>query len=771
MAVPAPSSLPLQLDYLVIIDLEATCDDPNDPHRPEIVEFPWLVFDLRTNSVLDHKQIFVTPRWNANPNPPPEAVRGLGTDVAFAQSLVEAVMQFDSYIYQSFVVTGKSFCLMTDGHWDLKHLLFVEAARKAIVLAPHFRTYINLRAEVARCYPNAPIPSDRKTIFSYLDISTEKRASGLDECIALAAVVSRLINDGHHFSTPEVISDYEWSTMPARIPAIATPVTSAVPVGGIIRLRGLPWSCTEQHIEEFLHGITIVPSGIHFVRNSNGKATGEAFVQLDSPESVNHALARDKQSMGRRYIEVFKSSPVDMSNHLGRADARRHMHTPSYNSSTSSKGQSNLVVSSSAKTHHVPGQFSATASPSSQRSTGSLVQDFVNPACSQIQSVVLTSSGNAAIQTPNSTSRTPRQLGGRGHKDNAPIIPSNHLSASGSSTGLSYVVKVTGLPKTAAADDLLPIFDGLELVGGGIHIVPAASGSEGTGEAFVELTSEAWAKKAVSRSGSVLPRDVGVSNNDSPYLVEIKKSSASQLRNAFASPIAPSSDSNSHASVSSPASGEAQRDRGRRNTTNGKGGQSTGETFYFIRIRVMDDSIETEQLRDLFDKCNISDGEIKFIRGPLGDSNGVEGDKGAGRERLARASFKTKEARDHALMASKRSTFLGGHQVQLEDGGSDSKYSKAGAGKANAGSADGTVSNPSRVVRMRGLPYTSSESDIVQFFSGYTIAPSGISRGKDRHGRASGEAWVTFLTAEDAREVVAKLDKAHMGNRYIELKF
>jgi len=114
---------------------------------------------------------------------------------------------------------------------------------------------------------------------------------------------------------------------------------------------------------------------------------------------------------------------------------------------------------------------------------------------------------------------------------------------------------------------------------------------------------------------------------------------------------------------------------------------------------------------------------------------------------------------------------LGDSQLQFEDGGYDSRAPKSGMGKVNAGPVEDSANGSPRVVRMRGLPYTSSESDIVEFFDGYTIAPGGISRGKDRHGRASGEAWVTFVTAEDAREVVAKLDKAHMRNRYLELKF
>ncbi|CAN8070839.1 unnamed protein product, partial [Agarophyton chilense] len=309
--------------FLVIVDMETTCDDASDPRRPEVVELPWLVYHVPTRTVVDTKQLFVAPRWNVNPNPPPDAVRALGTDVAFAPSLRHALMHFDTYLYRSFVLSAKSFVLATDGHWDIAHVLLPDAAQKALTLAPHFRSFVDLRADFSRCYPMAPTAVDRKTIFSYLHISTAPRASGLDECAALGALVTRLLADGHAFDRRVVLSDYEWATLPASVPAVATAVATAVGVGAIVRLRGLPWTCSEADVAHFLGGIALVPNGIHLVTNAHGKRSGEAFVQLESADGVALALARHKHMLGRRYIEVFNSSPLDMANHLGRACHKR----------------------------------------------------------------------------------------------------------------------------------------------------------------------------------------------------------------------------------------------------------------------------------------------------------------------------------------------------------------------------------------------------------------------------------------------------------------
>ena len=43
--------------------------------------------------------------------------------------------------------------------------------------------------------------------------------------------------------------------------------------------------------------------GVHFVTGVNGRASGEAFVELSTSEDVKKALAKDKHHIGRRYID------------------------------------------------------------------------------------------------------------------------------------------------------------------------------------------------------------------------------------------------------------------------------------------------------------------------------------------------------------------------------------------------------------------------------------------------------------------------------------
>uniref|UniRef100_A0A8C0GVT8 G-rich RNA sequence binding factor 1 n=1 Tax=Chelonoidis abingdonii TaxID=106734 RepID=A0A8C0GVT8_CHEAB len=85
---------------------------------------------------------------------------------------------------------------------------------------------------------------------------------------------------------------------------------------GVVRLRGLPYSCTEADISEFFAGLDIV--GMTFVMDQRGRRkTGEAFVQFAAPEMANQALLKHKEEIGNRYIEIFPSRRSEVRTHSG----------------------------------------------------------------------------------------------------------------------------------------------------------------------------------------------------------------------------------------------------------------------------------------------------------------------------------------------------------------------------------------------------------------------------------------------------------------------
>ena len=71
----------------------------------------------------------------------------------------------------------------------------------------------------------------------------------------------------------------------------------------VVKVRGLPWSATTDDIIGFFTGSTTKEDGIHFLINNQGRPTGEAYIEFASDEDLQEALKKDKEYMGKRYIE------------------------------------------------------------------------------------------------------------------------------------------------------------------------------------------------------------------------------------------------------------------------------------------------------------------------------------------------------------------------------------------------------------------------------------------------------------------------------------
>lgn len=89
----------------------------------------------------------------------------------------------------------------------------------------------------------------------------------------------------------------------------------------IVRMRGLPFTAThEQVLAFFSPGDSLKDAcpvsggndGILFVRYPDGRPTGDAFVLFACEEHAQCALKKHKEILGRRYIELFKSTAAEV---------------------------------------------------------------------------------------------------------------------------------------------------------------------------------------------------------------------------------------------------------------------------------------------------------------------------------------------------------------------------------------------------------------------------------------------------------------------------
>uniref|UniRef100_A0A5B7AS99 RRM domain-containing protein n=2 Tax=Davidia involucrata TaxID=16924 RepID=A0A5B7AS99_DAVIN len=87
---------------------------------------------------------------------------------------------------------------------------------------------------------------------------------------------------------------------------------------GILRLRGLPFSAGKDDIMDFFKEFALSENSIYLTFNSEGRPTGEAFVEFASAEDSKAALAKDRMTLGSRYIELFSSSLEDLNEAVSR---------------------------------------------------------------------------------------------------------------------------------------------------------------------------------------------------------------------------------------------------------------------------------------------------------------------------------------------------------------------------------------------------------------------------------------------------------------------
>ncbi|XP_046897862.1 epithelial splicing regulatory protein 2 isoform X2 [Hypomesus transpacificus] len=89
----------------------------------------------------------------------------------------------------------------------------------------------------------------------------------------------------------------------------------------IIRMRGLPFTATPQDVLAFLgpeSPVTDSTEGLLFVKYPDGRPTGDAFVLFSCEEYAQNALKKHKQILGKRYIELFRSTAAEVQQVLNR---------------------------------------------------------------------------------------------------------------------------------------------------------------------------------------------------------------------------------------------------------------------------------------------------------------------------------------------------------------------------------------------------------------------------------------------------------------------
>lgn len=177
---------------------------------------------------------------------------------------------------------------------------------------------------------------------------------------------------------------------------------------------------------------------------------------------------------------------------------------------------------------------------------------------------------------------------------------------------------------------------------------------------------------------------------------------------------------------------------------------SGGDPILFIRMRGLPWGSTKIEINKFFESVDLADVDINILKMPDGKASGE-----------ALVGLRNQEDYDSCMKFEKK--YLGTRYIELY-ASSLGEWDRV----HNRSSRERTIpiQEGSFVVLMRGLPYSASETDCINFFVDLRVL--GVHLPKDSMGRPSGQGYAEFANKEDFERALL-LNKQHLQNRYIEL--
>jgi 3'-5' exoribonuclease 1 len=188
---------PYGLQYLLVLDFEATCEPVNPPdYVHEIIEFPVLLFNLKTLTVEDRFHSYCRPFLNPNLTDFCKNLTGIRQDqVDGAPYFTEVFRNFTEWLDTRDLANKLRFSLVTDCPWDIKECLFPQCVLSQVQF-PHYATkWIDVRKLFGSFYRTKS--GNLSSMLEKIGLKFEGREHcGLHDSLNIARVTERLIRDG-----------------------------------------------------------------------------------------------------------------------------------------------------------------------------------------------------------------------------------------------------------------------------------------------------------------------------------------------------------------------------------------------------------------------------------------------------------------------------------------------------------------------------------------------------------------------------------------------
>lgn len=203
------------LDYIVVLDFEATCDDKHPPTPQEIIEFPSVLIDMRTLEPVDEFSTFVRPIHHPTLTPFCKELTGITQDeVDSAPTFPEVLEQHLAWLESNGLpVTpdeeGPSYSLLLCGDWDLRSMFptQLQASEPAYDYVPYpYQQWINVKRIFEQWYGRRKAPGMPGMLRALGLKLTGRHHRGIDDCRNITKIVQTLATRGFAFDVTSELS-------------------------------------------------------------------------------------------------------------------------------------------------------------------------------------------------------------------------------------------------------------------------------------------------------------------------------------------------------------------------------------------------------------------------------------------------------------------------------------------------------------------------------------------------------------------------------------
>ncbi|KAI9141622.1 ribonuclease H-like domain-containing protein, partial [Paraphysoderma sedebokerense] len=158
----------------------------------EIIEFPVILIESQSGSVISKFHRYVRPRVNPMLTEFCTNLTGIKQEmVDTAKPFLEVLEEFETWLVEMGLaeISTNRFCFVTDGPWDIRDFIRKQLAITQTPRPFYFESFTDLRK-----YWKRTLRLNLDSMLSYYNLSFEGRLHcGLDDTINLGRIITKLI--------------------------------------------------------------------------------------------------------------------------------------------------------------------------------------------------------------------------------------------------------------------------------------------------------------------------------------------------------------------------------------------------------------------------------------------------------------------------------------------------------------------------------------------------------------------------------------------------